>query len=153
MNSAAGWLIQRSLLCSDGFKSIPNEFNYTEDELSSPKPRLATIDLKSAKAFPVGLLEADRQHSASTGTLSAPALTCHMYFRSRSTTKRRMGSAPSPHTSSCAKKASSRSTTHSGRSSGIQWPQFSAIPPRTSVATRRHDSMAPMPRPRPRVPP
>lgn len=51
------------------------------------------------------------------------------------------------------KKASSCSTTHSGRSSVIQWPQFSAMPPRTSVATRRHDSMAPMPRPRPRVPP
>jgi hypothetical protein len=51
MNSAAGWLIQRSLLCSDGFKSIPNEFNYTEDELSSPKPRLATIGPEKRESF------------------------------------------------------------------------------------------------------
>ena len=49
------------------------------------------------------------------------------------------------------KKASSCSNTHSGRSSGIQWPQPSAIPPRTSLTTHRHDSIAAMPRPRPRA--
>jgi hypothetical protein len=54
---------------------------------------------------------------------------------------------------SSPKKANSCSTTHLGRSSGIQCPHPSAMPPRTSSATRLQDSIASIPRPRACGPP
>lgn len=54
---------------------------------------------------------------------------------------------------SSPKNARSSASTQSGRSSGIQWPQSSSTPPRTSSATRRYDSIAFFRQPRPKAPP
>ena len=113
---------------------------------TSPNVRVASANSRNVRV--PCLSAAERSRLPSTRCCGCSALHVPIHLPDCQTTR-----LVTRQSFSSQKKADNCSIIQSGRSSGIQWPHPSAMPPHTSAAKRLRDSTAPIPRPRPCGPP